>query len=129
MWKMIFSLWLPPILLALVAAARAASGKKLVTARERRVVFGGSPHATPSLWFWIAVATLAGGFFVLGVVQAVILLNFDIVWAVLAPLLTGILAILLLLVLFRIRLFHRAEPRRVGSSSRGRERAAYSPDF
>lgn len=125
MWKMIFSLWLIPVVLALVAAQRAANGRRTVTTKELRFLFGGSPQAGLSVWFWIVIACLAVGFLALGVVQAVILLNFNIFWAVITPLLTGALATLLLILLLRSRYSHRAAPRR----SRKHERVAYSPEF
>jgi hypothetical protein len=129
MWKMIFALWLLPICVAIVAAKRAASGTHPVKGRERRVLFRQTGHAGLSPWFWIAFVILAIGFFALGVVQAVILLNFANFWAVAAATLTGILAAASLLVLFRFRLFYRRAPRRMSTAERRRQRAAYSPDF
>lgn len=128
MWKMIISLWAIPILLALIAARRAASGGRIVAAHERRFLFGMSfGRRGLSLWFWIAFAILAIAFFALGVVQAVILLNFGMFWAVFAPLLTGTLAIFLLIVVLRSGLFYRAAPR--GRHRSARDHVAYSPDF
>lgn len=129
MWKMIFSLWLVPLVIALVAAWQAASGKSMLTARKARYLFPGFPQASVSPWFWLVLAVLAIAFFVLGVVQATVLLNFNVFWAVVTPLLTGTFAILILLLLFRTRFLYRIDRRRNSGSPRQQEPVAYSPDF
>ena len=112
MWKMIFFLWLVPLCLATVALARAARGTHLVRPQELRLFFGKSKQTTLSVWIWLGFVTLALCFFILGVVQAVILLNLSALWMVIAPFFTGALAVLFLILLLRAGSSRRQATRR-----------------
>lgn len=128
MWQMIFFLWLIPAALVFVAARRVADGRRVVTAKELRFVFGGSRRAGLSLVFWLAISVMAIGFFVLGLVQAVVLLNRGVLWVMIAPLFTAGLATLLLILLMRSRFSYR-RPRRSLRQPAPRKSMKYSPDF
>jgi hypothetical protein len=113
MWKMIFFLWLVPGALALIALSRAANGAQPIRAAEWRLLFGKSKQTTLSPWLWLGFAALAIGFFVLGVIQAVVLLNLSGFWAAVAPLFTGAAAAVLLILLLRVASSRpRNQPRR-----------------
>lgn len=128
MWKMLFFLWLIPIVLAFVAAKRVADGRRVVTPKELRFVFGGSQRQRLSPWFWLAVLALAIGFFALGVAQAVVLLNGGVLLAAITPLLTAGLLTLLLILLMRNRFSYRRTSRTARQPAR-RESMKYSRDF
>jgi TctA family transporter len=101
MWKMLFFLWLVPGVAALIALSRAANGAQPIRAAEWQLLFGKSKQTNVSVWLWFAFAGLAIGFFILGVVQAVVLPNFDGFWGAVAPLFTGAAAAVLLILLLR----------------------------
>jgi hypothetical protein len=128
MWKMLFFLWLIPIVLAFVAAKRVADGRRVITPKELRYVFGEAQRQRLSPWFWLAVFGLAIGFFALGVIQAVVLLNGGVLLAAFAPLLTAGLLSFLLVLLMRNRFSYRGAPRNSRQPAR-RESIKYSPDF
>jgi hypothetical protein len=128
MWKMLFCLWLIPIVLAFVAVKRVADGRRVMTPKELRFVFGGSQRVGLSPWFWLSVSLLALGFFALGLIQAVVLLNGSGFLAAVAPLLTGGLLTLLLILLMRNRHAYR-RARRSSRQPARRKSMTYSPDF
>jgi hypothetical protein len=127
MWKMLLFLWLIPIILGLVAVKRVADGRRVISKKELRFVFGGSQHAGLSLWFWLALAMMAIGFFTLGVVQAVVLLG-GVFWAAIAPLLSATILTLLLILLMRNRFSYR-KMRRAARQPAQRRSITYSRDF
>jgi hypothetical protein len=128
MWKMLFFLWLIPIALVLVGTKRIADGRRLVTPKEFRLVFGNSKRRKLSPWFWLAVFALAIGFFALGVIQAVVLLHGSVFLRALAPLLTAGFLTLLLILLMRNRFSYRRAPR-ISRRRAGPKSITYSPDF
>lgn len=111
MWKMIFFLWLVPIVLALIPLARLAKGSQLIRAQERRLFFGKSGQSSLSAWGWLGLMILAIGCFFVGVVQAVVLLNFSLFWIVMAPLLTGAAIVGLSILLLRTQQSRRPRAR------------------
>ena len=127
MWKMMFFLWLVPGVLALIALSRAAKGAQPIRAAEWRMLFGQSKQTTLSPWLWLGFAALAIGFFVLGVVQATVLLNLSGFWTAVAPLFTGAAAAVLLIVLLRAGSSRpRNQPRRYRRGTLARRRAICS---
>ena len=129
MWTMIFFLWLVPVILVIVAAQRSFSGRTTRSTRERRVLLGKPRGAALSLWFWILITGFALGFFTLGVLEAVILLNLLNAWTIVAPLLTGTFAALLLVLLLRSRFAYRNAPGKAPDTSHDPQPISYSPDF
>lgn len=127
MWKMLFFIWAVPLALAAVGITRAANGTRIITPKELQFLFGSARRGRLSLWFWIAMIVLAIGFFTLGVVEAVVLLNLRAGWAILGALFTGAMATAVLLLVMRSRFSYRGEPQKARHSARGR--VAYSRDF
>ena len=89
MWKMIVFLWLIPLALGIVALTRMAAGTAPMKRQEWRVFFGKSKQTTLSLWKVLEFAVLALGFFIVGVIQGIILPNLGTFWFLAGPLLTG----------------------------------------
>jgi hypothetical protein len=115
MWIMLLLLWSIPLALGLIALARAANGTAPMSDYETRLIFGKTKEMRLSVWMGIKFAVLALCFFVVGFVEGVILLNFGVAWIAMASLLTGLGAILLLV------LWVRSEPsdrRRLGQQAR-----------
>ena len=129
MWNMIFFTWAIPLALAGLAVWRIVNGMRITTMREQRFLFGRAPRGKLSLWFWTATFGLAIGFFALGAVEAVVLLNLGALWATLGAVFTGALAAASLILLLRSRFAYRTVSRSARGSAGRRRRIAYSPDF
>jgi hypothetical protein len=96
MWTILLLLWSIPVALGLVALARATNGSAALSDHESRLFFGAGKQTRLSVWMGIKFAVLAAIFFVVGLVEGSVLLNFGMPWIVLAPLLTATGAVLLL---------------------------------
>lgn len=96
MWTILLLLWSIPAALGLVALARAANGSAAMSDYESRLFFGAAKETRLSVWMGIKFAVLAVIFFVVGLLEGTVLLNFGMVWIALASLLTGSGAVLLL---------------------------------
>lgn len=111
MWKMIFFLWLVPIVLAFIPLTRLAKGSQPIRAQERRLFFGKSGQSSFSAWGWVGLVVLAVGCFFIGVVQAVVFLNLSLFWIVTVPLLTGAAIVGLSVLLLRTQQSRRPRMR------------------
>ncbi|HET8563619.1 MAG TPA: hypothetical protein VFM35_07095, partial [Candidatus Binatia bacterium] len=92
----IAALFLVPLAVGLVILGRVLGGKPALTDRELRL-FGYNEDITLSLWMWLKFVVLVVLFFALGFFQGSVLINLGPFWRVLAPLFTGIGAMLILL--------------------------------
>jgi hypothetical protein len=101
MWIILILLWLVPLSLGLVIAARVLGGLPAVSEDEWSTVFRNKSDFEPSLWMALAFAVFAVMFFALGVLESLVLINIGSYWLVLVPLLTGLAALLLVLFLLR----------------------------
>lgn len=95
MWMLILLLWLTPIVLAIVLVWRVSSGMSVLNRDERRRFFDERRPKEMTPWLLIKLAGLALAFFMIGLLEGVILLNMPFVWTALAVPLTGTGAILL----------------------------------
>jgi hypothetical protein len=95
MWKIIVFLWSAPLAFALLIVARVAAGSPAVREREWRLLFGGHKEMTVSLWMGLQFAALAVLFFIMGLVEGLVLINIGGTWLVMVPLVTGLGATLL----------------------------------
>src|ERR671922_219472 len=96
MWIMITALFLVPLAAGVMVLGRILGGKPALTPHEWRLI-GYNEEITLSLWMWIKFAVLVALFFILGVVEGLVVINFGPFWMVVAPLLTGIAAMLIVL--------------------------------
>ena len=101
MWIILVLLWLLPVSLGLVIAARLLGGLPAVNEDEWRALFRDRNDFKLSLTMVLSFTTIAVMFFFFGVLQGVVLINIGSLWLLLVPLLTGLVA--LLLVLFWLR--------------------------
>ena len=101
MWIILFLLWLVPLSLGLVIAARVLGGLPAVSEDEWRALFRDNSDFKPSLWMALAFAVFAVMFFAVGVLEGLVLVNIGSYWLVLVPLLTGLAALLLVLLWLR----------------------------
>ena len=97
MWKLLFSLWSIPLLLAIVVLMRRIDGVPLIKKDERRLWLGRSKDIRLSLWMGIKFALIAIVLFIAGLVEGIVLPNVNIFFQVLVPILTSAGVILLLL--------------------------------
>ena len=130
MWKLILFLWLIPTALAIVVGSRLWSGMPVLNRNQRRLLFDERRPRELTPWLMIKLAVLASSFFMIGLVEGVILLNLPFVWLALAASLTGSAAILLSALWVRSnsqlpRIFRRVVAR---TASRRRQRAQISSD-
>lgn len=95
MWKLILLLWLVPSVLAIVLVWRVSSGMSVLNRDERHRFFDERRPKEMTPWLLIKLAGLALAFFMIGLLEGVILLNMPFVWTALAVPLTGTGAILL----------------------------------
>ena len=101
MWTIILLLWLIPIALGIVMLVRVGDGAPAITDKERRLFFGEADEMTLSLWVGLKFAVIAVLFFCVGLAEGLVLINLGPVLLLLAPLLTALGAIVLLLQLVR----------------------------
>jgi len=102
MWTTLLLLWSVPLLLAAIALARWVGGDPIIDEDEVRVWFGRAPQARLSLWMTIELILAAAVLFVIGLLEGVLLPNFNIFFRIMVPMLTSVgLALLLLLWLRR----------------------------
>jgi len=130
MWKLILLLWLIPTALAILVGSRLWSGNPALSRNQRRLLFDERRARELTPWLLIKLAVLASSFFMIGLVEGVILLNLPFVWLALAASLTGSAAILLSALWVRSssqlpRIFRRVVAR---TASRRRQRAQISSD-
>lgn len=93
---MLLLLWSIPLVLGLIALARAANGTSVLSDSVSRLIFGEAKQTHLSVWMGIKFAILAVIFFILGLIEGAVLLNFGMAWIALGSLLTASGAILLL---------------------------------
>jgi hypothetical protein len=98
---MLLFFWLIPLMLGLVVLVRALNGTSVITDFESLLIFGRAKHVRFSVWMGIEFAILAVVFFMIGLFEGAVLLNFGMVWIALASLLTASGAILLLVLWLR----------------------------
>ena len=100
MWIILILLWILPVSLGLVIAARLLGGLPAVSRDEWRAIFRDRSDFKLSLLMGLSFTILAVMFFFVGVLQGVVLINVGSLW--LLPLLTGLAALLLILLWLRI---------------------------
>ena len=101
MWIILIVLWLVPVTLALVVAARVLGGLPAVSEDVRYALFRDRSELKLSLAMVLSFTILAMMFFFVGVLQGIVLINIGSFWLVLVPLLTGLAALLLVLLWLR----------------------------
>lgn len=95
------SLWLFPLAVIMVGAGRVLAGIPLLSREEARYFFGAQGRKRSAVWKTIQFTALAALFFVAGLIEGLVLLNFSSLWMVIVPLLTGLCATLAVLVWLR----------------------------
>ena len=101
MWIILVLLWLAPLSIGLVLAARVLGGLPAVSDDEWRALFRDRNDFTLSTWMGLTFTLFAVMFFFLGVFEGLVLVNINSYWLVLVPLLTGLAALLLVLLWLR----------------------------
>lgn len=101
MWIILILLWLAPVSLALVIAARVLGGLPAVSQDEWHALFPDRSDFKLSLATALSFTVFALMFFFFGVLQGIVLINIGPFWLVLVPLLTGFAALLLVLLWLR----------------------------
>jgi hypothetical protein len=101
MWIILILLWLIPLSLGIILAARVLGGLPAVSKDEWRVLFRDRSDFKLSLTMSLSFTIFAVIFFFLGVLQGVVLINIGSFWLVLVPLFTGVTALLLVLLWLR----------------------------
>src|SRR5688572_13605079 len=89
MWIMLFLLWVIPITIAILAWARVMDGMPALKDNERELFFDETKETEFGPWLALTFSALAVVFFILGLVQGIILPSLGSVWFVIGPLLTG----------------------------------------
>jgi hypothetical protein len=117
MWIILVLLWLLPVALGIVIAARVLGGLPAVNDHEWRALFRDTKDFKVSIWLGLTFTMLAIAFFFIGVVEGLVLPNIGSYWLVLVPLLTGLAA--MLLVILCLRTGARQSPLGHGVRSRG----------
>lgn len=118
MWIILVLLWLLPVALGIVIAARVLGGLPAVNEAEWRALFRDTKDFKVSIWMALTFTTLMILFFSIGVLEGLVLPNIGSYWLVLVPLLTGLAA--MLLVILCLRTSGRQSPVRQSVRSRGR---------
>jgi len=121
MWKMIMLLWSVPLALGIVMLARLAEGSSPINNKEWQLFFGDTKDLTWSLWLGLEFIALAALFFMIGVFEGLVLVNFGSLWVVAAALMTGVAAMFLLAHCLRSASREKRIPARDSASSRARE--------
>jgi hypothetical protein len=101
MWIILILLWLLPIALGIVIAARVLGGLAAVTEHEWRVLFRDTKDFKLSIPMGLTFTALAILFFLIGVFEGLVLPNIGSYWLVLVPLLTGLAAMLVVILCLR----------------------------
>jgi hypothetical protein len=101
MWIILILIWLAPLSLGLVIAARVLGGLPAVSENEWRAFFRDKSDFKLSLSMALSFTIFALMFFFVGVLEGVVLINLGSSWLVLVPLLTGLAALLLVLLWLR----------------------------
>ena len=101
MWIILLLLWLLPVALGIVVAARVLGGLPAVRNDEWRTLFRDTKNFKLSLWMGLTFTTFAVMFFFIGILEGLVLPNIGSYWLVLVPLLTGTAAMLLVIVWLR----------------------------
>jgi hypothetical protein len=101
MWIILLLLWLLPVALGIVVAARVLGGLPAASNDEWRMLFRDTKNFKVSTWMGFTFATLAIVFFFLGVLEGLVLINLGSYWLMLVPLLTGLAAMLVVIVWLR----------------------------
>ena len=102
MWIILILLWVLPVSLGLVIAARLLGGLPAVSRDEWRALFRDRSDFKLSLLMGLSFTIFAVMFFFVGVLQGVVLINVGSLWLLLVPLFTGLAALLLILLWLRI---------------------------
>jgi hypothetical protein len=102
MWIILILLWLLPVSLGLLIAARVLGGLPAVSEHEWRALFRDRIDFKLSIVMVLAFTILSIMFFFVGVLEGLVLINIGSSWLVLVPLFTGLAE--LLLVLFWLRM-------------------------
>ena len=101
MWIILILLWLAPITVALVIAARVLGGLPAISEDEWRTLFRDRSDFKLSLAMALSFLIFAVLFFFVGVVEGVVLINLGSFWLVQVPLFTGLAALALVLLWLR----------------------------
>jgi hypothetical protein len=101
MWIILILLWLAPVILALVVAARVLGGLPAVSQDEWYALFRDRREFKLSLEMLLSFTIIAMLFFILGVLEGIVLINIGSLWLVLVPLFTGLAALALVLLWLR----------------------------
>jgi hypothetical protein len=101
MWIMLILLWLIPVALGIVIAARIVGGLPPVSKNEWRALFGDTKDFKVSIWMALTFTTIAVVFFFIGVFEGLVLPNIGTYWLVLVPIFTGLATLLLLVICLR----------------------------
>jgi hypothetical protein len=101
MWIILILIWLLPVALGIVIAARVLGGLPAVNQTEWRALFGDTKDFNVSIWMALTFTTLAIIFFFIGVLEGLVLPNIRSYWLVVVPLLTGLSALVLVVLCLR----------------------------
>jgi hypothetical protein len=101
MWIILILIWLAPLSLGLVITARVLGGLPAVSENEWRALFRDKSDFKLSSSMALSFTIFALMFFFVGVLEGVVLINLGSSWLVLVPLLTGLAALLLVLLWLR----------------------------
>ena len=101
MWIILVLLWLAPVSTGLVMAARVLGGLPAVSDSEWRALFRDRNDFKLSIWMGLTFTIFAVMFFFIGIFEGLVLININSYWLVLVPLLTGLAALLLVLLWLR----------------------------
>jgi hypothetical protein len=101
MWIILILLWLVPLSLGLVLAARVLGGLPAVSEHECRALFRDKSDFKLSISTGLSFTVFAVMFFFIGVLEGLVLISIRSYWLVLVPLLTGLAALLLVLLWLR----------------------------
>jgi hypothetical protein len=101
MWIILVLVWLVPVSLGVVIAARVLGGLPAVSDDEWRALFRDRNDFKLSIWMALTFVIFAVMFFFIGVLEGLVLINIGSYWLVLVPLLTGLAGLLLVLLWLR----------------------------
>lgn len=90
MWTTLFLLWSVPLLLATIALARWIGGDPIVDSDAMRAWFGRGQSFRLSVWMIIGLILAAVALFVTGLLEGLLLPNFNIFLQITVPLLTSV---------------------------------------
>ena len=101
MWIILVLLWLLPLALGVVVAARVLAGLPAASNDEWRALFRDTKNFKVSPWMGFTFATLAIVFFLIGVLEGLVLINVGSYWLMVVPLFTGLAAMLVVILWLR----------------------------